>query len=53
MVPSDPDKGPDEPRRRVRVPVRRGDGIDDDEYAEVGVDVAGQWDARVWRDSPL
>lgn len=42
------------PRPTVHVPVRRGDGIfTPDEQAEVGVDVAGQWDSREWRDHPL
>lgn len=40
--------------KRVRVPIRRGDGVfQADEHAEVDADVAGQWDARQWRDRPL
>lgn len=40
--------------KRVRVPVRRGDGVfSGDEYAEVELEAAGQWDVTQWRDRPL
>ncbi|WP_205873463.1 hypothetical protein [Mycobacterium camsae] len=44
----------EQPRRTVNVPIRRGDGVfTPDEYAEVDVDAADHWDARIWRDHPL
>lgn len=40
--------------KRVRVPVRRGESVfSSDEYAEVELGAAGQWDATQWRDRPL
>lgn len=39
--------------KRVRVPVRRGDGIFSfDEHADVEVANAAQWDARLWHEHP-
>jgi hypothetical protein len=53
---SDSDEGvdqPDTPQRKVRVPIRRGDGIfSADESAEVDLEAAGQWDATQWHDRP-
>lgn len=50
--PAEPE--PDPPVKRVRVPVRRGDGVfSGNEYAEVDLEAAGQWDATQWHDRPL
>ncbi|WP_176562208.1 hypothetical protein [Mycolicibacterium palauense] len=39
--------------KRVRVPIRRADSIFSfDEHADVEVENAGQWDARLWHDRP-
>lgn len=48
------DGGEAEASGKVRVPITKPDSIYD-EPAEATVDlaVAGQWDARRWRDNPL
>lgn len=50
---ADPGDGDDAQQETVRVPVRQGDGISiHDETARVPVDVARQYDSRLWSDRP-
>ena len=48
-----PGDGDNTQQETVRVPVRSGDGISThDETARVPVDVARQYDSRLWSDRP-
>lgn len=58
MAPSESLAGaPEDPEppggKRVRVPVRHGDGVfTADEHALVDAEAAAHWDTRLWHDRP-